>query len=183
MPRREPPTIVYAGRFIPEKRVDLLVDALPLVRNSIPDVRLLLLGDGPTRTAVVERAKSLGLAAIVESPGFVATETVDTAMREAVCVVQPSSREGYGMVVIEAAARGVPAIVVAGPDNAATELVDEGRNGFVVAAPDPALLAGAILSCWNIGQRLRDDTLAWYRGNRERLSLEGSLQTVVRDYG
>lgn len=183
VPPRDPPTLLYAGRFIPEKRVELLIDALPLVRQALPGVRLLLLGDGPTRPSVIERAEALGLGDIVESPGFVSTEAVDNAMREALCVIQPSSREGYGMVVIEAAARGVPAIVVAGPDNAATELVDEGRNGFVVATPEPSFLAEAILACSARGQALRSSTLAWYRENRERLSLESSLQTVVRDYG
>jgi len=183
VPPRDPPTLLYAGRFIPEKRVELLIDALPLVRQALPGVLLLLLGNGPTRPSVIERAEALGLGDIVESPGFVSTEAVDNAMREALCVIQPSSREGYGMVVIEAAARGVPAIVVAGPDNAATELVDEGRNGFVVAAPEPRFLAEAILACSAGGQALRSSTLAWYRENRERLSLESSLQTVVRDYG
>ena len=48
----------------------------------------------------------------------------------------PSRREGYGMVVVEAAARGTPSIVVAGEDNAATELIEEGVNGFVAPSAD-----------------------------------------------
>ena len=47
-------------------------------------------------------------------------------MASALCMVPPSRREGYGLVVVEAAARGVPSVVVADPDNAATELVQEG---------------------------------------------------------
>ncbi|MCW2922579.1 MAG: glycosyl transferase family 1 [Thermoleophilia bacterium] len=177
----DPPTILYAGRFIPEKRIDLLVAALPLVRDAIPDIRLRLLGDGPTRAPIVELIAQLGLEAIVDCPGFVRAEIIDQAMREALCVVQPSSREGYGMVVIEASARGVPAIVIAGEDNAATELVDEDRNGFVVAAPQTTRLAEAIIRCWREGEALRSRTRGWYQENEERLSLESSLRTVARD--
>jgi glycosyltransferase involved in cell wall biosynthesis len=119
---------------------------------------------------------------MVDLPGFVTVEAVDTAMRESLCIVQPSSREGYGMVVIEAAHRGVPAIVVAAPDNAATELVDEGANGFVVPEPHPSLLAEVIVECWNRGPELRASTRRWYDENEFRLSIESSLQTVVRDY-
>ena len=55
-------------------------------------------------------------------------------IRTALCMALPSSREGYGLVVVEAAASATPSVVVAGEDNAATELVDEGENGFVAAS-------------------------------------------------
>jgi glycosyltransferase involved in cell wall biosynthesis len=175
-------TVVYAGRFIPEKRIGLLVDALALARSSIPGLRARLIGDGPTRPEMIARVEALGLSDMVDLPGFVTVEAVDTAMRESLCIVQPSSREGYGMVVIEAAHRGVPAIVVAAPDNAATELVDEGVNGFVVPEPNPSLLAEAIVECWNRGPELRASTRRWYDENEFRLSIESSLQTVVESY-
>jgi glycosyltransferase involved in cell wall biosynthesis len=177
-----PPTIVYAGRFIPEKRIDLLVEAIAEARGSIPGLRAMLIGDGPTRAEIINRIKVLGLGDIVEAPGFVSEEAVDQAMVEALCVAQPSGREGYGMVVIEAAHRGVPAVVVAAPDNAATELVAQGENGFVVAEPRPDLLASAIYDCWRLGAGLRASTRSWYRRNAFVLSIESSLQTVVRDY-
>ena len=53
------------------------------------------------------------------------------------CLVLPSRREGYGLVVVEAAALGTPSVVVRGPDNAATELVEDGKNGFVAPSADP----------------------------------------------
>ena len=55
-------------------------------------------------------------------------------MARATCLLLPSTREGYGMVVIEAAAKGVPSVLVAAPDNASTEHITDGVNGFV--APD-----------------------------------------------
>jgi glycosyltransferase involved in cell wall biosynthesis len=179
----QPPTVIYAGRFIPEKRIELLVEALALVRESIPGLRARLIGSGPTRDAVIARISALSLDAIVDCPGFLPTDAVDKAIREAVCVVQPSSREGYGMVVVEASACGVPAVVIAGEDNAASELVEDGRNGFVVPQPDPALLAEAIVKCGSGKEALRRETLSWYRQNRDRLSSESSLRAVIRDYG
>ena len=53
------------------------------------------------------------------------------------CMLSTSRREGYGLVVVEAAARATPSIVVAGEDNAAVELIEEGVNGFVAPTPDP----------------------------------------------
>ena len=58
--------------------------------------------------------------------------------RRATCHVLPSSREGYGLVVIEAAAYGTPTVVVAGDDNAAVELIEPGVNGFVAQRPGRA---------------------------------------------
>ena len=63
-------------------------------------------------------------------------ERVEQALASALCLVLPSRREGYGLVVVEAASTGTPSVVVADPDNAATEFVEEGVNGYV--APSAA---------------------------------------------
>ena len=97
-------------------------------------------------------------------------------------MVLPSRREGYGMVVVEAAARGTPSVVVAGPDNAATELVSEGENGFVAPSAAPEDLAAAIERVHAEGQALRERTADWFRANAERLSLERSLEKVLESY-
>jgi glycosyltransferase involved in cell wall biosynthesis len=73
-------------------------------------------------------------------------------------------------------------VVVAGPDNAATELVDEGENGFVAASAEPEDLAEAILRVHAAGQSLRDSTRNWFRRNRDRLSLETSIEKVIGVY-
>jgi glycosyltransferase involved in cell wall biosynthesis len=90
--------------------------------------------------------------------------------------------QGYGLIVVESAARGVPSVVVAGPDNAATELVDEGANGFVSPSVEADDLAAALVRVYDAGPELRRSTLEWFRRNAERLSLERSLHTVLRQY-
>jgi glycosyltransferase involved in cell wall biosynthesis len=176
------PIVVYAGRHIPEKRVTAIVPALAEVRKQAPEVRAAIYGDGPDRPAVVRQIADGGLGDAVEAPGFVEQRVVEDALASALCVVLPSRREGYGLVVVEATARGTPAVVVAGPDNAAVELVEEGANGFVAASVSPAELADAILRVHRAGPALRESTAAWFSRNSASLTLAGSLEAVSRAY-
>jgi glycosyltransferase involved in cell wall biosynthesis len=73
--------------------------------------------------------------------------------------------------------------VVAAPDNAAVELVEDGVNGFVVPSDKPEDLAAAIVRVGQAGQALRDSTARWFERNAERLSLRSSLQLVMDAYG
>jgi glycosyltransferase involved in cell wall biosynthesis len=85
-------------------------------------------------------------------------------------------------VVVEAAARGVPVVVVAGPDNAAVELVEEGVNGAIAAAVDPPELAAAIRRVHDGGAALRESSAAWFDRNADRLSFDRSLAQVLKAY-
>jgi glycosyltransferase involved in cell wall biosynthesis len=176
------PLVVFAGRHIPEKRVPALVRAFAALRERAPELRLEIYGDGPERGMVLALIDELGLGDVARAPGFVDAEVVDEALASALCMVLPSRREGYGLVVVEAAARGVPSVVVANPDNAATELVDEDENGFVAASAAEQDLAAAILRVRDAGPALRERTAAWYARNAERLSLQASLDTVAGAY-
>ena len=174
--------VVFAGRHIPEKRVPAIVPAIARARERIPELRAEIFGDGPERPRVMAEIDRLGLTDVVDAPGFVEHARVEEAMRTALCMVLPSSREGYGLVVVEAAARATPSVVVAGEANAATELVDEGENGFVAASASADDLADAIVRTWEAGPELREATAAWFERNGERLSLEHSLATVLAAY-
>jgi glycosyltransferase involved in cell wall biosynthesis len=176
------PVAVFAGRHIPEKRVPALVPAIRRAREVIPDLRGEVLGDGPERSAVLEAIAREGLQGVVVAPGFVHSETVDAALRRALCMVLPSRREGYGLVVVEASACGTPSIVVRGEDNAAVELIADGENGVVAASPSPEDLAAAIIRVAAEGEKLRASTRDWFSRNSRRLSLEASLDTVVASY-
>jgi glycosyltransferase involved in cell wall biosynthesis len=183
---REPlpaePVVVFAGRHIPEKRVPALVPALALARERIPELRGEVYGDGPDRGKVVRLRSELGLDGALEVRGFVEAERVETALSRAMCMVLPSRREGYGLVVVEAASLGTPSVVVADPDNAATDLVSDGENGYVAPSASPDDLAAAIERVHGEGHALRERTAAWFGANAERLSLEGSLRRVLESY-
>ena len=182
VPRAAGSEVVFAGRHIPEKRVPALVDAFAIVRERAPELRLVIYGDGPERPRVLGAIEAQQLGDVARAPGFVDADEVAEGLARALCMVLPSRREGYGLVVVEAAARGVPSIVVADPDNAATELVDEGENGFIAASASPEDLADAILRVRAAGPELRERTAAWFERNAARLSLAGSLERVAAVY-
>ncbi len=177
------PLVVFAGRHIPEKRVPAIVPAIARARAQLPQLRAEILGDGPERPDVIRLVSELGLRDVVSVPGFLAGDAVEQAMDRALCVLLPSRREGYGLVVVEAAARGTPSVIVADPDNAAVELVVQGVNGFIAASAEPEDMAGAIVAVHQAGRALRDSTSAWFAANAERLSLQRSVQIAVEAYG
>jgi len=174
--------IVYAGRHVQEKRVGHLVRGFALAREHRPRLRLELYGDGPERARVQELARTLGLDSSVLQHGRRPEEEVADAIARAACLVTASEREGYGLVVVEAAAQGTPSVVVAGPENAATELVQDGVNGAVAPDASPASLAKAIERVIDAGPALRESTASWFAENARSLRIDGSLERVVDDY-
>jgi glycosyltransferase involved in cell wall biosynthesis len=183
--RREPRrgnTAVFAGRFIPEKRVDALIPAVQQARRELPSLRAELYGDGPERERVREAVELAGMEDVIVLRGFVDSEIVQHALAHAACMVLPSRREGYGMVVIEAASYGTPSVVVAGEDNAAVEHIDEGVNGSVAASAGAEDLGAAIVRASHGGEALRRSTADWFEANARRLSLDHSLTAVVEAY-
>ena len=176
------PIVMFAGRHIPEKRVPALVPAIAAVRGQGTEVRAVIFGNGPEWTHVRSLVEEMGLDGVVSLPGFVDAREVDRALRVAGCMVLPSSREGFGMIVAEAAAVGTPSIVVRGDDNAATELIEEGVNGFIAPSASPEDLAAAIQRALAGGVELRRSTAAWFDANAWRLSLGTSLEKVALAY-
>jgi glycosyltransferase involved in cell wall biosynthesis len=176
------PIVVFAGRHIPEKRVPTLVRAFARARERADELRCVIFGDGPDRPEVLRLIDDLGLDGAVEAPGFVDGERVDETVRRALCMALPSRREGYGLVVVEAAARGTPSVVVAGEDNAAVELVEDGVNGVIAPSAEPDELAAAILRVHHAGEEMRASTAEWFARNSRRLSIDTSLETVVEAY-
>ena len=182
-PEPEPELVaVFAGRLIREKRADALIPAVASARKAIPGLRGELYGDGPERARIERALAAGGMNSVVQLRGFVSSQEVDRALARALCLVLPSRREGYGLVVVEAASHGTPSVVVAGADNAAVELVEEGVNGFVAPSASAEDLASAILQAHEAGAALRHSTRQWFSANAQRLSLEHSLEVVADAY-
>ena len=177
-----PPLVVFAGRHIPEKRVTAVPDAIAAARAELPDLRGLILGDGPERERTLKRIAELGLDEMVSAPGQVDADEVARSLAEASCLLLPSEREGYGLVVVESVSRGSPAVLVKGPENAATELIEPGVNGLVADSADPQDLAAAIVRVVRAGEEMRRSTAEWYETKAQALSIESSLAAVERAY-
>lgn len=176
------PLVVFAGRHIPEKRVPAIPAAIALARARVPGLRALILGDGPEREAVLAAITAAGVGDCVTAPGFVSAEEVSAAIGAAACLLLPSQREGYGLVVIEAAAAGTPSVVARGEDNAAVELVTPGVNGAIAESDDPADLADAVVAAVQGGAALQASTAAWFAEHAEELSVQHSMRQVLAAY-
>jgi glycosyltransferase involved in cell wall biosynthesis len=176
------PLVVFVGRHIPEKGVLALPPAIAAAREDLPNLRAEILGDGPLRQDVQRLVHDEGLDDVISVPGFVSEDHRRESVRRALCLAAPSTREGYGLVIVEAAALATPSLVVNGPDNAALELVADGVNGIVAGSTDPGELSRAILRVHEGSDALRASTADWFARNAHRLSLESSLQTVLNAY-
>jgi glycosyltransferase involved in cell wall biosynthesis len=181
-PRAEPPVVLFAGRHIPDKRVALIPDVVAAVRRDLPDVVAAIVGDGPERAAVEARVRELGLDGVVEIAGRVDDDDLDRRFARAAVMLNPSAREGFGLVVAEAAARGVPAVVVAGPDNAAVELIEPGVNGAVAPSADPEAIAAAVVEAVRGGDALRRSTATWFDAARVERGLAASVDELLARY-
>jgi glycosyltransferase involved in cell wall biosynthesis len=137
--------LVFAGRLIFHKRLDLLLQALAPIAGRLPQRRLLVVfGDGPERPRLQQLATTLGLGERVLFRGYVEDSAeLWAACGQARVAVQPSEREGFGLFPLEAMAAGLPVVYCNSPESALPELVRPGREGVSVAA-EPAALSAAL---------------------------------------
>lgn len=181
-PREADLLVLFAGRLIPEKRVTIGVAAVAEAGKRIEGLQGVFYGDGPERQALLDAIAAAGAGDFIAAPGFAPGEQVDGDMGRALCVLLPSVREGYGMVVVEASAHATPAVVVPAPDNAAVELVEDGVNGVIAASAEPDAIAEAIKRVHQGGFAMRKSTAEWFARNGLELSLESSLRAVLHSY-
>jgi glycosyltransferase involved in cell wall biosynthesis len=158
----EGPPLVYAGRLLREKRIDLLLRAVALLAPKHPGVLLTVFGNGPYREPLLKLVDELGIAGRVGFRGHVETSAeVWRHLGQARIAVQPSEREGFGLFPLEAMAAGLPVVYCESPESAVPELVRAGVEG-ICTAPEPAPLAAAL-------DRLLTDETEWSRLRRNAL--------------
>lgn len=131
--------IVGVGRLSPEKGFDVLIEAFSKIENV--DCDLVVLGNGGLRTSLMAQAERVGVADRVHLPGFL--KNPHPIMAHAQLFVLPSRWEGFGLVVVEAMALGVPVVATDCP-GAPNELLLNGKLGHLVPPGDPDALAAAI---------------------------------------
>jgi len=108
--------VVFAGRLVPEKGLDLLLDALKLISGP----SCLIVGDGPEKKRLVEKSKKLSLNC--EFRDFMSWEDLVSIMKVSKVFALPSRREGFSIISLEANACGMPVVTINHPDNAASEI-------------------------------------------------------------
>jgi glycosyltransferase involved in cell wall biosynthesis len=125
---------IFVGRLLAHQHVDVFLRALALT----PGVTGLIVGTGPEKDRLIALAAELRIGDRVRFESPASHEAVLERLRSARLLVFPSTREGFGVAVLEANACAVPALVVQHPDNAALELVRDGVTGIISdLAPHP----------------------------------------------
>jgi L-malate glycosyltransferase len=138
------PVVGVVGRLRGEKGQAVLVEAMSHLISKIPEVRLLVVGDGPDRPALEERAGALGIAGSIVWVGEVGPDEVFGYYGAMDVVAVPSRYEGFGLVAVEAMSAGKP--VVASNVQGLAEIVLEDVTGLLVTAGDPDALADALFA-------------------------------------
>jgi glycosyltransferase involved in cell wall biosynthesis len=129
--------ILFLGRLHADKGIFDLLDAVSQLRSAVPDLRLVLAGDGE-RAAVARYAERLGIADTVKFTGWVGPSGKRALFESAAVYALPSYAEGMPVGLLEAMAAGVP--VVASPVGGVPEVVVDGTSGFLAAPGDVATL-------------------------------------------
>ncbi|MEN6292439.1 MAG: glycosyltransferase family 4 protein [Methanobacterium sp.] len=131
-PAGEKSDVIFAGRLIKEKNVEILIKAISNVKEKIPDIKCCIIGDGPERVKLEKLVQELNIQDNVEFKGFMKDyDNLISYMKSSEVFVLPSTREGFGIVVIEANACGLPVVVVDHKMNAASDLIINNKNGIV----------------------------------------------------
>jgi glycosyltransferase involved in cell wall biosynthesis len=128
------PLVVAAGRLVPVKRFDMLIDTLVELRGRHPGLEAVIVGEGYERPALEARIRAAGAGGWLSLPGHLSDDDLLALYRSAWVLASTSLREGWGMTVTEAAACGTPSVVtrIAGHLDA----VEQGASGFLADGPE-----------------------------------------------
>lgn len=186
----ETPTILHVARLVEMKGTRYLISAFKLLQIRHPDARLVIIGDGPLRHSLCRLVEALELSDSVRFLGALPFTQIVMWMRRAAMLVLPSILtasgrvEGLGMVLLEAAATGVP--VVGSHVGGIPEAVIDGETGFLVPARDPEALSRRMsdlldepLLRHRMGGRARAFVEQHFDANRQNDKLEAYYDKLV----
>jgi glycosyltransferase involved in cell wall biosynthesis len=149
------PTLVTVANLVPRKRHIDVIEALPVLRRSHPDLRYVVVGGGPEHDRIREHAARLGVQDMVQMRGALPHAEAVAAARAATLFVLPSVDEAFGVAYVEAMAGGVPAIGCRGEYG--PEEIAAAGGGIVLMPPrDPRALADRIAELLSAPDALDD---------------------------
>ena len=128
--RSATPLVVAVGRLVPVKRFDLVIQEMAQARRRVPDLELVIIGEGYERSHLESQIRSLGAESWISLAGFVDSDELVSWYQRAWCVVSASIREGWGMTLTEAAACGTPAVATAIAGH--SDAVEDDKSGLLV---------------------------------------------------
>jgi glycosyltransferase involved in cell wall biosynthesis len=177
------PLVVAVGRLVPVKRFDMLVDALVALKSRVPRLHAVIAGEGYCRPDLEAQIRGARAEGWITLPGRVGDDEIIDLYRRAWVLAMTSSREGWGMIVTEAAACGTPAVVTRVPGF--VDAVVEGETGLLgdtrvdLTAGLESVLTDAALRD-RLGQRAREHASRYTWEATARGTLEVLAQAAVR---
>ncbi len=184
--RKEPhPTFLFVSRIVKMKGIEEVIRAFSLICHALPHARLWIVGAGDERyiARVKQLITSLGLGTNVMLLGYISESKKLSCMRRAHMLLHASVKEGWGLVVLEAASQGTPAVVYNVPG--LSEVVKHGRTGIVVTDNTPRAMADAATSLYyNRDQytSFQRRGIAWAKSLRWEYVTKQSLQLLNSVY-
>ncbi|MEM1223329.1 MAG: glycosyltransferase, partial [Verrucomicrobiota bacterium] len=176
-------TLIAINRgFFERKNIPTLLRAFARVREKVDNVRLLLIGDGSEEGAAGHTwASENSLDEGVEFLGSLPYLEVQAYLRNSSLLVHPSYEESFGMVLIEAMAKGVP--VIAGKESGAVPWVlDDGQAGVLVDVSDPETLADSITLLLNDEKEWQKFSQFGYRHAKESFGMSSVADKYLEIY-
>jgi len=138
------PLFVWVGRFVSEKGLPYLVEAIEGVVRDCNDAKFILIGHGPLLPLIKDMVKKAGLNEYVRFTGFIDPMSVSHVLSRATAFVFPSLKEGMPKAVLEAMACGLP--IIASSISGIDEFVKDKYNGLLVPPRNPSVLAETIMN-------------------------------------
>ncbi|MFA7169678.1 MAG: glycosyltransferase family 4 protein [Candidatus Paceibacterota bacterium] len=139
---KETSDVIFVGRLLPYKNVDKLIEAVAVVKKKYPKIVFFIIGDGPERDKLEKLVEDLDLKENVRFFGFLEREEeVFSYMKSSKMLALPSSREGFGIVVLESGACDLPVLTIDHSKNAARHLI-KNNNGIVTKLDTESLAVG-----------------------------------------
>lgn len=167
-PAARPPTLVTVGHLVARKRHADVIEALARLAPRHPELRYVVVGDGPERERIEQLAAQRGVADRVDLRGQLPPAGARAAAAQADLFVLPSVDEAFGVAYVEAMAAAVPAIGCEGEDGP-TEIAGQGPGLVRIPPKDPDALAQAI------DRLLTDDHARTTLGAHARTTVESSF--------
>ncbi|MDR1762026.1 MAG: glycosyltransferase family 4 protein [Bacteroidales bacterium] len=144
--------LIMAGHFSAYKNQIFLLDVLKIIANKNVPVHLTLAGDWRNNGEVIlKKTKKMNLTSKLSMPGIV--NNIEDLYKTQSIYVHSSLSEPFGLVLLEAMAAGLPIVCLDGKGN--RDIIEEGKNGYMIMQNDPKLFADKILEIWSNSEKYR----------------------------
>lgn len=169
-------TLLYIGRISKDKNIDFLINVYKKIIETRPDVKLLIVGDGPYRAALQESLKKLDR---VVFTGRLDRNTLPPIYSSADLLVYPSNTDTFGMTVLEAQSCGLPALVtdIGGP----REIVINNRSGFVISSNKVSDWVNKINEIFDMIEKYPDRYLEMRNDTHQRIATAYNWDCALND--